>query len=187
MWTRFRTTPINGLTRMAFVLLCALFMTGCSKPTNPTAGPSTNATSPRGTNPPAANPTISGITNEPASPRSVFNPLSGGKDPFFPRTTRLPQIATEKQPIDQRPLLPLSNYVKLTGIRPSKTRPLATINTTLFEQGERAAVTVLTPRNSNATSLQTVQVHCLEIRQDSVLVSIEGEPGVKELRMPGSP
>jgi hypothetical protein len=100
-----------------------------------------------------------------------------GRDPFFPQWNRgASQDALEAAP------LPLFSYLKLVGVRPGTKRPLALINKTSFAPGEMGEVAVQIT-NQNRTVVQKINVRCLEIRHDSVLISIAGEPGVKELRL----
>jgi hypothetical protein len=111
--------------------------------------------------------------------RSVFHASgpNSGRDPFFPQARR----GTGRDGIEQAPL-PLLSYLQLMGIRPGTKRPLALINKTSFAPGETGEVIVIIT-NQNRTAQQKVSLRCLEIRQDSVLISIVGEPGVKELRL----
>ncbi len=81
------------------------------------------------------------------------------------------------------PQVPLVSHIKLFGIRPGTDRPMALINRTPFAPGEEGDVTVVIGSESNRPEIQKVNIRCLEIRRDSVLISIAGEVGVKELRM----
>jgi hypothetical protein len=114
-----------------------------------------------------------------ASPRSMFQ-LGGaevGRDPFFPHLSR----GTGRESLDSAPL-PLQSYLKLVGIRPGTARPLALINRTSFAPGEEGDISIVVTNHSHV-AVQKINVRCLEIRPDSVLISIAGEPGVKELRL----
>jgi hypothetical protein len=102
-----------------------------------------------------------------------------GRDPFFPGSRLGPDGADESMAVR----LPLVSYLKLLGIRPGTTRPMALINRSPFAQGESGDVVIVVTNQASRTELQKVNVHCLEIRRDSVLISIAGEQGVKELRM----
>ncbi len=187
-----RRQPVDwdcmGLVRLAFVLLCAFCMNGCSKPSVPVSKAPGAAKS--ATNPPTALQATGSATNETNGNRSFFDPSGGGKDPFFPRTTRLPKTATasaDTATSEMVPRLPLSSYVRLTGLWPSKNRPMALINKSTFEPGERGSVTIVITNSPGTTETRTVQIRCLEVRHESVVITVEGETGVKELRMPESP
>jgi hypothetical protein len=117
--------------------------------------------------------------------RALFaTALDAGKDPFFPnsprRKTRSEEASTDPVPETR---LPASSYLKLNGLWPSKTRPLALINKTSFAPGERGEISFVA-QVQNKPEIRKVQVRVLEIRQRSVLVSVDGEPGTKELRLP---
>lgn len=172
---------------MVLLLLCVLWIAGCEKPASPQAAPAKSTAVSPGTNVKTAKTAMTASSNEIVMHKAVFERPLGSKDPFFPNSSRLPRIATDGRATNQAPRLPLSAYVKLTGIRPSKTRPIAVINQTLFEPGERGDVTVSIPGSSGATEVQKVRIRCHEIREDSVVVSIEGEPGLKELRQAPGP
>lgn len=171
--------------RLVLLLLLGCFVAGCGNPAGPaTASPKKTAASPV-TNT-AKNMTIVS-TNEFVMHTAVFENWPGRKDPFFPNSGRLPKKSDGTSTVKQPPRLPLSSYIKLSAIRPSKIRPIAMINQTFFEPGELGDVTIRFPNSAGTTDSQKVRIRCLEIRQDSVLISIEGEPGVKELRQPTGP
>jgi hypothetical protein len=115
-------------------------------------------------------------------PRSVFSTnVDDGRDPFFPESTRrLKSSAGFATPV-ARPVQPPWNFLKLTGLWPSKSRPLALINKTAIGPGEEANITVVVPNNQSIPESHKLLVHCLEVRQNSVLISIDGVPGTKEL------
>ncbi|MBI4659198.1 MAG: hypothetical protein HY735_10175 [Verrucomicrobia bacterium] len=165
----------------------SVLIAGCSKPAAPAAAPSKSAAAGPATNVGTAKTESMVSSNELATHKAVFERRPGGRDPFFPTSTRLPKVAADGPSTNQPPRLPLSSYIKLTGIRPSKTRPLAMINQTLFETGERGSVTVFVPNAAGAADAQKVLIRCLEIRDDCVLITVEGEPGVKQLREPAGP
>jgi hypothetical protein len=79
--------------------------------------------------------------------------------------------------------MPPSSYLKLVGIRPGTTRPMALINRTALGPGEEASVSIVLSNQLPKLEVQKVNVRCLAIRRDSVLISIEGEEGVKELHL----
>lgn len=175
-----------GWLKMASLLLWGLVMMGCGKTPPPTPNAAMNVTTNRSV--PAQSPT-NAPSNELALPKSAFDPLSGGKDPFYPRTARLPKTTTtnDNSTATARPRLPLSSYLKLTGLWPSKTRPLALINKTILEPGERGPVTIVFTNTPTTSGVQTVQVTCVDIRKESVVIRIEGESGTTELKLPVAP
>ncbi len=172
---------------MVLLLLCVVLVAGCDKPANPQTAPLKSTAVNPGTNVKTAKTGMTGSTNEIMTRQAVFERQLGSKDPFFPKSSRLPKVSADGQSTNQAPRLPLSAYIKLTGIRPSKTRPIAMINQTFFEPGERGDVTVSIPSSSGATEVQKVRIRCQEIREDAVVISIEGEPGVIKLSKPAGP
>ena len=176
-----------GKARMVFLLLFGLCATGCSKPATPAPAASPNAAATQKPNATAPKLEPPAPTNEIPTHKAFFERRPNGRDPFFPASVRLPRVASDSQLTNQPPRLPLSSYIKLMGIRPSKTRPLAMINDTLFEPGERGDVSVLIPASSGSNDVQKVRIRCLEIRGETVVIQIEGESGVKELRQPVAP
>lgn len=133
---------------------------------------------------PASAPALPGEGAEklPEAPKSVFQAkLATGRDPFFPHLSRGPAKAAEAA--ISTPRLPTISYLKLVGIRPGTTRPMALINRTPFAPGEEGDVSIVVSNQPNKTEVQKVRIRCVEIRRESVLISIAGEDGVKELRM----
>ena len=113
-------------------------------------------------------------------PKSVFQlGAQSGRDPFFPDSNR--GTANTDGALASR--LPLVSYLKLLGIRPGTTRPMALINRTAFAPGEEGDVSIVVPNPFGKAEVEKVSIRCLEIRRDSVLISIAGEEGSKELRM----
>jgi hypothetical protein len=95
--------------------------------------------------------------------KSVFvNSPAFGKDPFFPRSTRRGAVVSTNSSIETLPSL---TFLALKGISGPKTHRLAIINNRTFEVGEEAEL---------KTGTQTVRVKCVEIRDDCVVVSING-------------
>jgi hypothetical protein len=103
-----------------------------------------------------------------------------GRDPFFPGSRRDTGGSADGGSMAQ---LPLISYLKLFGIWPGTTRPMALINRSSFMQGESGDVSIVTTNQVNRPEAHKINIRCLEIRHDSVLISIAGEQGVKELRM----
>ena len=178
------------LTRALCVICVSTSWSGCGKPAAP-AVPSKNPPPVKaGTNTAAAATMATATNNNPvAITRAVFEERpSSGRDPFFPDSERRRQVsATSAEAEGQQPQLPLSSYVKLTGISPGKPKPLALLNKTQFEPGERGEVSVTFTNSQNRAETRKVMIRCLEIRRDSVIISIEGEPGSKELQMLSGP
>lgn len=173
--------------RMVPLLLSGFYVAGCSKPPTPTAAPPKKATASSVTNGVTAKTEMTAASNEIVLHKAAFERKPGGKDPFFPASIRLPKAPSDTTSSNQPPRLPLSSYLKLTGLRPSQTRPIAMINQTPFEPGERGEVAVSVPSASGSNETQRVRIRCLEIRQETVVIHIEGEPGVKELHQPAGP
>ena len=115
------------------------------------------------------------------SPKSVFRTdLRAGLDPFFPKSERRHAKSADTAAAAS---LPLVSYLKLVGIRSGTTRPMALINRTPFSPGEEGNVSIVVSNQFSQPELQKINIRCLEIRRDSVLINIAGEPGAKELRM----
>lgn len=121
-------------------------------------------------------------------PLSVFtdNPTAG-RDPFYPESTRRnPQPKTAPGPVatgtpvaQGAPAAPKRNpasLLVLRGMSGSKSRRLVIINNQTFAQGESAVI---------QTADGNVRVTCVEIRDKSVVVAVEGQAERKELRLPG--
>ena len=103
--------------------------------------------------------------------KSVFvDDMKSGKDPFFPKSTR----RGEKEPTvitkAAAPVVKLS----LKGISGPTNRRFALINNQPLAAGESAFVRIAGGQ---------VKVYCWEIREDSAVVSIEGDPERKELKL----
>jgi hypothetical protein len=105
-----------------------------------------------------------------AMPKSVFIDDERGKDPFFPSSTRRQQkpAATQRQK-EHDP-----SSLVLFGISQERERPLALINNRNFLAGEEQEVRV--PGGSNMV------IKCVEIRERSVMVTIQG--GTEQFELP---
>jgi hypothetical protein len=135
--------------------------------------------------PPAAAANAKATTNaapaEPELPKSAFIiPATSveGKDPFFPLSTRLhppPPVVTPTI-TSVAPAVVQSVQLELKGISGAVNRRLAIINNQTFEVGEEGEVAVNPGR---------VRVVCKEIKDDSVLVLVNGQERTLRLR-PGS-
>lgn len=109
-----------------------------------------------------------------ASRKSVFEDKLQFRDPFFPTSKRRqPAVVTSANPNVPAPI-PVVQLV-LQGISGSATRKFALINDQTFRIGEENEV------KTAATGV--VKVKCLEIREDSVVITIGNEGERKELRL----
>jgi hypothetical protein len=104
-----------------------------------------------------------------------------GRDPFFPASR--PELGKQEQDAAPTAPLPLLSYLKLVGIRAGTARPMALINRLPIAQGEEGQVSIVLTNRASVTEVQKINIRCLEVRRDSVLISIAGEQGVRELRM----
>ncbi|MEO6183618.1 MAG: hypothetical protein ABIP71_11075 [Verrucomicrobiota bacterium] len=102
--------------------------------------------------------------------KSVFEDnAKNGKDPLFPKSARRGKSSPSPSPVIA-PLVQLT----LKGISGAANRRFALINNQPLAAGETAVVKI-------ATGL--VNVHCWEVLENSVIISIEGQPEKKELRL----
>lgn len=113
----------------------------------------------------------------PALVQSVFvADARAGKDPFFPNSTRgreviVPEtIQTNSTP---QPTLALNNLA-LKGISGHKGQRLALINSSTVGVGELAEIRY---------GQQTFKIRCLEIRDRSVLILLDGTGETRELKL----
>jgi len=105
------------------------------------------------------------------SRKSVFEDnIKMGKDPFFPKSTRRGEKAPATNVKTVTPVVQLS----LKGIAGPTNRRFALINNQPLAAGESGFVRI---------SGGQVKVHCWEIREDSVIISVEGDEEKKELRL----
>lgn len=110
-------------------------------------------------------------------PRSVFiipATSAEGKDPFFPLSTRLHPIAVVTTTTTN--VAPAVVQLDLKGISGAVDRRFAIINNRTFAVGEEEELSVNSGR---------VRVVCKEIKDDSVLVLVNGRERILRLR-PGS-
>jgi hypothetical protein len=116
-------------------------------------------------------------TNEPPAElvpaRSVFNDDPEGKDPFFPNSTR--RFARKTEVV--RPILRAGpQSVRLGGIVGNEERRTALINNQGFIAGEERKVRVPGGR-------EEFLLRCVEIRETSVVVTIDGGTELYEIPM----
>jgi hypothetical protein len=111
-----------------------------------------------------------------AIPQSVFvDEFQKGKDPFFPNSSRRqPSRTTLDAPPIATPLT--ASEFKLKGITGPANRRFALINNRVFEMGET---------NSVYAGGKKITIKCEKIGPRSVWITIESQPGLKELRLPG--
>ena len=109
----------------------------------------------------------------PGAPQSVFNSQPGsGKDPFFPNSTRLrPRPAVRvTDPGSLKSGVP--EFIVLKGLSVLTQRKLAIINNYTVAAGEEFTLKV---------SGHTLKVKCVEIKENSVVVEVNGS--TKELQL----
>lgn len=184
-----RALPSASILRMALVLLFIATMAACSKTAPTPAAPKAVAPATNAATASFAGAAPAETNAEPMLlvSKVVFDPPDPGKDPFFPTSTRMPQKSDDNPSAVVRQVLPLSSYLRLTGLWAASPSPLAFINKTDFRPGEQGMVTIVMTNAQNKIESRKISVRCLEIRRDSVLVSVEGEPGQKELQLPAMP
>jgi hypothetical protein len=103
-------------------------------------------------------------------PVAVFDFTNGVvKDPFFPLSTRL-AVRPANTPI---PVFTRSNFL-LKGLGGSASHRLALINNRTMAEGEEADVTI--------PSGERVRIHCVQIKDSSVVIRVVGQPDNLELR-----
>ena len=108
-------------------------------------------------------------------PRAVFaDDPQTGKDPFFPESRRRWREVTPGGPNALAQPTGLLSQLVLKGISYSKGHRLALINNVTFAAGEKADLKI---------NDQRVLVRCLDIRDRSVLVTIEGAKETRELQL----
>jgi len=120
-------------------------------------------------------PAASKFTNtvaEVAIPQSVFD-FSGKstRDPFFPTSTRTHHVTV--QATNEVTISP--SIFKLKGLSGTPQFPLALINNRTVANGETATVTTATGKH---------KIHCLQIKQFSVIMRVEGQFEPIEIFLP---
>jgi hypothetical protein len=125
----------------------------------------------------AAQPAAMPHLDEVASVKSVFvDDPKFGKDPFFPKSDRRkPQVIV---PVatgpDTSALAQLLNNIVLKGISGVPGKRLAMLNNRTLEAGEQFDFKL---------NGQAVRVRCVEIREKSVIIGIDGTPETKEIHL----
>lgn len=114
-----------------------------------------------------------------------FDP-NRGRDPFFPqRFSRVPTKPATTAPVTTTPTVTpvaakplLSRHLTLRGIFRSESRQLALIS------GQRLTEEfAVNQEKSVSTPEGPLKVRCVEIRDKSVVLAVEGEPERKELKL----
>jgi len=159
--------------------LCGLVLVGCKRPPERVEARRTPVAAKNGEA--TASNQVSVAT--PGVAHSVFSTnVMDGLDPFFPDSTRRsPKLVQTPKSEPVRPVQSHSQHLKLTGLWPSRTRPLALINKTPLGPGEEASITVTVPNGQSKPESYKLIIRCLEVRSHSVLISVDGEAGTKEL------
>ena len=111
--------------------------------------------------------TESGETEMQTSVFTIPSNFKEGRDPFFPsrQVTGVPTVKTTKTTAAPFKLV-------LSGMSGTKEKPLAMINNRTFEKGEEADIVAGSGR---------VRVRCVEIKDTSVIVELNGQR--QELRL----
>ncbi len=113
----------------------------------------------------------------PPPAKSVFvDEVQFGKDPFFPRSTRRAKAVPVAPAAVSAPSLAtvILGQLTLKGISVSPNGRYALINNTTLAAGERAELKL---------TGQVAKIRCVEVRNDSVLIGIEGVNELKELKL----
>jgi len=111
----------------------------------------------------------SAVPADPAFPKAVFDlTVKGIKDPFFPHSLRQAIVTPTTAPA-----ISPSAFV-LKGFSGPLDQRLAIINNRTLAAGEDAEVTTVAGK---------VKIHCLAIKENSVLIRVEKQPDPIELRL----
>ncbi|MEI8043743.1 MAG: hypothetical protein WCL11_20200 [Verrucomicrobiota bacterium] len=137
---------------------------------SPAAQTKTNAPPKPASPPPATNAAPSEL-KIPSSTFVIPSKPQQGRDPFFPQSTRLFEEALTTAATNQPGIVAADLQLKaLSGLPGHR---LAMINNLTFEVGEEGEV---------STSNGRARVRCLAIRDDSVLIQVNGEQRVLRFR-----
>jgi len=158
--------PVKTVMAFSAAFLCLAFVShAATTPTNSSSKASKAL-------PPVSAPTLV----EPEIPQSVFVvPTSprAGRDPFFPRTTRLfASTGTTTSVKTNPPTFALDLILK--GISGTQERPLAIINNQTFAAGEE---------NDIVSGTRRVRIRCLEINMAAETVTVQMGSERRELRL----
>ena len=118
---------------------------------------------------------VAGVTNTPAKPLEVAKSAfvmprnkNEGRDPFFPNSARAYEGAAPKN--GSRTVVGAGD-LQLRAIGGPESGRICTINNRTFSKGEDGEMT---------TSAGRIQIHIVDILEDSVIVTVNGEQ--RELR-----
>lgn len=112
-----------------------------------------------------------------SSTKSIFiDDAKFGKDPFFPHSIRhVPKVITPIYlPADANPFTPFASHLVLNGISSLPGRRLALLNNRTLQVGEETSIKV---------NNQAFKVRCLEIREKSIVLGMEGTTETKEIHL----
>jgi len=115
--------------------------------------------------------------DEIASNTSVFvDDPKFGKDPFFPKSRRrVPEVVTPVGAAPDRSALDqVLNSIVLKGVSGVPGKRLAMLNNRTVEAGEETEVKI---------NNQTIRVRCVEVRDKSVVIGIEGTAETREIHL----
>jgi hypothetical protein len=129
----------------------------------------------------AANASVNGAADkssgkEASVPESLFvlpTTPQEGRDPFFPRSTRLYRTAAVARTNQIAAALPPTVDVQLKGISGPPNHRLAILNNSTFGTGEEGEI---------STGAGRVRIRCLEIQADSVTIQVGSERRVIRMR-----
>jgi hypothetical protein len=111
-----------------------------------------------------------------AVPQSTFADKSdSGRDPFFPSSSRRRATLVRVAPTNNvNQFNALLDKLSLKGISGTIGQPLALINSSTVAEGELAEI---------RCGHQFVKIRCVEIRDRSVLVELDGTRETKEIKL----
>jgi hypothetical protein len=145
-----------------------------ARASSPGASPVSPADKSLGTRPAAAASVVANSQNDLSVPHSIFvvpRVPEQGKDPFYPRSTRVYNTTGPALPqTTNAPVVQIA--LKLTGISGSSDRRLAMINNKTFETGEEQEI---------INGASHIRIRCVEIGPDSAIIFMNGER--RELRL----
>lgn len=114
-------------------------------------------------------PAVSAVPAEPVFPIAVFDvTVKGIKDPFFPHSLRQAVVTPTTAPAIS------PSAFTLKGFSGPLDQRLAIINNRTLAAGEDAEV---------ITAMGKIKIHCLAIKENSVLIRVEKQPDPIELRL----
>jgi hypothetical protein len=161
-----RSSLPHGITLPLATLLVCLASLAVAAPPKTNAPAKSSPPPSAATNAPAAEPKcVSSVFVIPSSPQQ-------GRDPFFPKSTRLFGQVVVATPTNNAPEV-ITVELQLKALSGAPGHRLAIINNHTFEVGEEGEV----PTNAGRA-----RIRCLDIKEDSVLVQVGGEQRLLRLR-----